>query len=133
MSKTIIKIAIALALLLAINIPEAIAQPSPECKDYSDIKDFARCEVVKRWDETQWDSFEVIIYKESSWIHTGSHNPKYSTAYGLGGFLNGTWKGTGYKKSSDPQIQILATIEYISDRYDTPDSGLKFHNKKGWY
>lgn len=134
MNKILIKIAIFTLLFLAVNIKTAIAEPHTfSCDDYYYLKDFAECEVIKHWDDSQWKSFDTIISKESSWIHTGPHNPKLSSAYGLGGFLNGTWKETQYTKTDDPRIQVKATIEYIDGRYGTPDKALQTHIKKNWY
>ena len=95
------------------------------------IKEFAYNQVKLRWDESQWNSFNNIIERESQW-NPESQNPK-STAYGLGQFLNSTWKDTGYIKTSDPKMQIMATIEYISDRYGTPKDAWRFWQIDKWY
>lgn len=109
--------------LLDISVPLEV-QDNP-------IKEFAYNQVKLRWDESQWQSFNNIIQHESEW-NPKCQNPK-STAYGLGQFLNSTWEGTGYKKSSDPQIQIAATIEYISDRYGDPKRAWRFWQAHSWY
>lgn len=95
------------------------------------IKKFAYNQVRLKWDESQWESFNNIIKHESNW-DCSSKNPT-STAYGCGQLLDGTWKETGYKKSSDPQVQIMATIEYISNRYKTPENAWSFWKKERWY
>lgn len=68
---------------------------------------------------------------ESGWDNT-RHNP-YSSAYGIAQFLDGTWAGTGYKKTSDPVIQIKAGLVYIQHRYSTPCNALQFSINNGWY
>lgn len=95
------------------------------------IQEFAYNQVKLEWDESQWESFNNIIYEESKW-DCNAQNP-YSTAYGCGQFLDSTWEDTGYEKTSDPEIQILATIRYISNRYKTPERAWRFWQEKRWY
>lgn len=110
----------------------AVAQDVIHCTDYQEIKDFAKCEVDKHWDD-QWTYFDDLVMRESSWIHNKEHNSSLSTAFGLGGFLNSTWEATGYAKTDDMQIQILATIEYVKQRYKTPQEAINYHNKHNFY
>ena len=72
-----------------------------------------------------------IVQKESSG-NPSAQNPK-SSAYGLYQFLDGTWKGTGISKTSDPVIQTQAAIKYIKQRYGTPAKAVDFWQKNGWY
>jgi hypothetical protein len=109
--------------LLEISVPLEL-QSNP-------IKKFAYNQVRLRWDESHWESFDLLIQAESSWRPT-AQNPK-STAFGLGQFLNSTWGIVGYTKSEDPEIQIMATIEYVSKRYGDPKDAWKFHLKNRWY
>lgn len=69
--------------------------------------------------------------KESGW-NPAAQNPT-STAYGIAQFLNSTWKGTGYEKTSDPYKQIDAGLSYIMGRYGSPSRALQFHLKNNWY
>lgn len=69
--------------------------------------------------------------KESGW-NPNAQNPT-STAYGIAQFLNGTWAGTGYQKTSDPYKQIQAGLSYIYGRYGSPSKALKFHLAHNWY
>jgi len=133
MSKLLIKTLIVLALLSCVGIGRAIAEPLTPCDDYESLKDFAKCEVSLHWNESQWDSFDKIIQKESSWTVTGAHDPKLSSAFGLAGFLDRTWEQTGYEKTSNERIQILAAIEYISIRYKTSTEALELPTRKNWY
>lgn len=109
--------------LVDISVPSGV-QDNP-------IKEFAYNQVKLRWDESQWNSFNNIIERESQW-NPKNQNPT-STAYGLGQFLNSTWEDTGYKKTDDPHVQIMATIEYISDRYGTPKNAWIFWQSNRWY
>jgi SLT domain-containing protein len=81
----------------------------------------------------QWDSLYQLIAHESSW-NPNAQNPT-STAYGLFQFLNSTWAGTGYAKSSDPKIQTLAGLKYIENRYGTPAGAWNFWQNQSphWY
>lgn len=69
--------------------------------------------------------------KESGWRPT-AQNPT-STAYGIAQFLNGTWAGTGFQKTSDGRQQIQAGLTYIKQRYGTPSRALQFHLQNNWY
>jgi len=119
--KTLLKFLIVLVILLvigSIHKKEVIAEHNLHCGNSIDIKEFSKCEVAKKWDDTQWSAFEYIVQKESNWDST-AQNPT-STAYGISQFLNSTWKLGSYKKTGNPQIQILAMVEYIEVRYNTP-------------
>lgn len=85
------------------------------------------------WVGNEWLALKDLWTKESGWRNT-AQNPT-STAYGIAQFLNSTWKGTGYTKSSDPVIQIKAGIIYIRNRYRTPSRALAFwlSKKPHWY
>lgn len=73
---------------------------------------------------TLWD-------KESGW-NPLAQNPT-STAFGIAQFLNGTWAGTGFKKTTDPRQQIDAGLTYIRSRYGNPRNALQFHLQNNWY
>lgn len=104
------------------------------CNSFDDIKEYARCRVTEEWSESQWVSFDKIISKESMhWKINTAHNPSLSSAYGLGGFLDSTWKTVGCVKTSDKQVQVDCAIKYIKDRYSTPDNAYEFHTLKNWY
>src|SRR5436190_2667317 len=63
--------------------------------------------------------------KESGWRNT-AQNPT-STAYGIGQFLDSTWRGYGIAKTSDPAQQVEAMARYIKARYGSPSKALAFH------
>lgn len=69
--------------------------------------------------------------KESGWRNT-AQNPT-STAYGIGQFLDSTWKGYGIAKTSDPALQVEAMARYIKARYGSPAKALAFHYSHNWY
>jgi hypothetical protein len=76
-------------------------------------------------------ALDYIITRESGWRST-AQNP-HSTAYGLCQFLNGTWKGTGYTKTSDPYKQIEAGIVYMKNRYGSITGAYQFKKLNNWY
>jgi len=79
----------------------------------------------------QWSALSSIIQRESGW-NANAQNPN-STAYGIFQFLNGTWAGTGYAKSADPEIQARAGMQYIGSRYGNPVGAAAFWDRNGWY
>jgi hypothetical protein len=97
-------------------------------------KDFAQQAVINTWGIDEWDAFDKIIAAESGWTVNGDH-PSSSSAFGLGGFLDGTWGGVGCVKTYDVDTQILCTIKYIQQRkgYGTPTKAWEFHKANNWY
>lgn len=81
----------------------------------------------------QWAALVKLWSNESGW-NSNAQNPG-STAYGIAQFLDTTWSGTGYSKSSSATIQIEAGLLYIKMRYGNPVNALNFWNSKSphWY
>jgi len=92
---------------------------------------YAKSLVIEQWGYQEWQSFNTLIHKESSWNHK-AENPD-STATGLGQFLDGTWDDVGCIKTFNANEQIRCTIKYIKQRYDTPSNALVFHIANNWY
>jgi hypothetical protein len=80
---------------------------------------------------SQYSALQWIIQHESGG-RPNAQNPT-STAYGLFQFLNGTWASTGIGKTSDPSLQSLAGMRYISSRYGSPAAAKAFWQAHGWY
>jgi hypothetical protein len=74
---------------------------------------------------------EVGTYNPTS-RHTTQRNPR-STAYGLGQFLDSTWRGTGIAKTSDPIMQLRAVYRYCHRRYGSVAGAVRFHRRRGYY
>lgn len=72
-----------------------------------------------------------IVGKESGG-NPNAQNPT-SSAYGMFQFLDGTWASTGIGKTSDPSLQALAGMRYISSRYGSPTNAQAFWQANGWY
>ena len=103
----------------------------PEIPIKPDIKAYSNQRTLEVFGEGQFVYLEELIKRESKWDHH-AQNPN-STAFGLGQFLNSTWKGTGYVKTNDPYIQMDATLIYIKQRHKTPLRALQYHTRVGWY
>lgn len=82
------------------------------------------------WTGSQWDAFDKLVMKESEYRNT-AQNPT-STAFGIGQFLDSTWKGYG-AKTSDPRTQLEYMMRYVRDRYGDPSRALQFHLANNWY
>ena len=109
----------------------AIAEAESKC---TTIKQYAEIKITNKWDNSEWKYFNKIISKESAnWTVTGNHNLSLSSAFGLGGFLNATWKSVGCVKSEIKSVQVDCTIEYIEQRYGTPKKAWDFHIINNWY
>ena len=81
----------------------------------------------------EWECLNTLWGKrESGWDNT-ILNKGGSGAFGIAQFLDSTWKGTGYQRSLDPEIQIRAGLVYIKNRYKTPCVGLKHSYEFNWY
>ena len=80
---------------------------------------------------SHWSALDSLVMSESGW-NNNAQNPT-STAYGIGQFLNSTWAGVGYSKTSDPRIQIMAMLDYIRQRYVDPSRAWTFKKSHNWY
>lgn len=83
------------------------------------------------WTGPELNAWYTLGMKESGWRNT-AQNPT-STAYGIGQFLNSTWRGVGISKTSDPRMQVEAMARYIRNRYGSPSRALAFHRSHNWY
>ncbi|WP_051580625.1 phage tail tape measure protein [Pseudonocardia acaciae] len=79
----------------------------------------------------QWSALGQLVSHESGW-NPNAQNPT-STAYGLFQFLDSTWAGTGVGKTSDPYMQAVAGMRYISGRYGSPAGAWGFWQGHHWY
>ncbi|MED5019341.1 transglycosylase SLT domain-containing protein [Paenibacillus chibensis] len=74
-----------------------------------------------------------LIARESSFNANAKNST--SSAAGLFQFLDSTRKNYGGSKVdwSDPYQQALKGLQYIKDRYGTPEKALAFWDKNKWY
>lgn len=83
------------------------------------------------WGAGEWSAFDQLITKESNWDPTAK-NPS-STAYGLGQFLDTTGAEYPGSRSSNPVAQLIATMQYVRNKYGTPSAAWAFHKSHNWY
>lgn len=100
------------------RIPERPAMPEGGTPETNKLLGRILAAQLYGWTGEQFAALDDLIMTESDWLHTAA-NPR-STAYGIFQFLNGTWEMTEYRKSSDPEVQIRAGLQYVALMYDTP-------------
>lgn len=71
-----------------------------------------------------------LIDRESK-CNPNAQNPR-STAYGIGQFLNSSWKGVGCVKTSEPVEQLRCMNLYVG-RHGGWAGALAFRINNGWY
>lgn len=95
------------------------------------IQEYAKELVTYTWDSSQWEYFNELIIRESNWNPT-AQNPN-SSAYGIMQFLNSTWETVNCEKTNKPEKQLVCGVEYIKQRYGTPEKAIEFHNINNYY
>lgn len=97
----------------------------------------------------QWASFNNIVNSESGWnpLSKNGSSGAYGIAQALGhgsdttqGTNSNMYGGEGLTdaqakqaNSGDPYTQLLWMMNYIKDRYGSPDNAWQFHVANGWY
>jgi hypothetical protein len=74
-------------------------------------------------DYKEFQCFNKIITKESRW----SYKAKNGSHFGLG-----QMKSKHYR-DLDPYRQIDASLQYITNRYESPCKAWAFHQQRNWY
>lgn len=95
-------------------ISEHLSKPVAVLASSSSIEDM----IVQRWAGTGQEARALKVSKceNRGRIPTLKNPSKKSSAYGLFQFLDGTWKSTGIKKTSDPRLQIEAAFRLWQQR-----------------
>jgi len=75
-----------------------------------------------------FNALDSIIERESSWNPAAVNDS--SGAAGIAQRISGY--GKGYE-ADRPKQQIRWLLNYIQDRYGTPQDALAFKNEQGWY
>jgi Transglycosylase SLT domain len=83
------------------------------------------------WTGAEWSALVQVLTRESG-FQNNAQNPT-STAYGLFQFLDTTWAGFPYPKTSNPVDQTIDGLDYIAERYGNPSNALAHENAYGWY
>ena len=79
----------------------------------------------------EWQSLVNVLMRESG-FNNNAQNPT-STAYGMFQFLDSTWAGYPYGKTSDPYQQAVDGLLYIQRRYHSPSFAWAHELNYGWY
>ncbi|PYC80904.1 hypothetical protein C7C46_11905 [Streptomyces tateyamensis] len=80
----------------------------------------------------QWNSFANIVNHESSWNLTAT-NPS-SGSYGLGQALPASkMASAGSDWRTNPVTQIKWTLNYMNERYGSPNAAWVFWQNHHWY
>lgn len=116
---------------------QQVEAPAPEPTPYDDsprAQIERNKEFVRVFGEATFGSSEIpalmdLVQKESG-FKNWAQNPT-STAYGLFQFLDSTWAGYRYTKTSDPIDQTQAGMNYIKQRYGSPSAALRFWKCQG--
>jgi hypothetical protein len=88
--------------------------------------------VIQRFGSGQFESFSHIVDHESSW--NPSATEPSTGAYGLGQALPASKMSPyGSDYLTNPTTQLRWMVEYISERYDTPDDAWEFWQRNHWY
>jgi len=86
---------------------------------------------------TEWDSLKHILRREVGTMYPSSRHTQMrnsrSTAFGLGQFLDSTWRSVGITKTTDPVLQMQGIYRYCHRRYGSVANALKFHRSRGIY
>lgn len=96
----------------------------------SDWENVARRIATNKYDYSSDDfnALDSIIERESSWNPNAVNES--SGAAGIAQRISGY--GHGYEQDR-PKQQINWLLNYIADRYGTPQDALAFKNSEGWY
>lgn len=95
------------------------------------IKQYAYNKVVDIFGEDNWEAFDWIVTRESSW-RVGIENPD-STAKGLCQLLKPNRITYGVPDNATLEQEVDGCISYIKARYSDPNSAKSFWENKGWY
>lgn len=110
---------------------QAAAAPAPQSTSRALNVDAYKAYAAGKVSADQFSCLDTLWMHESGW-NPNADNPT-STAYGIPQFLDSTWAGTGYAKTSDPYTQIDAGLVYIAKSYGTPCGAWSFWQAHNWY
>ena len=116
-----------------------LSAPTVGGTDKASLQSTAKTLLAANGWSSQWNSFNNIVNAESGWNITAT-NPS-SKAYGLaqmlapsGGLAGNKQKYVQYGGNPDTgQGQLTAMLNYIKQRYGTPDAAWAFWQRNHWY
>lgn len=96
------------------------------------LQAYAKALLAKHGWGNQWESFNALEMSEAGWNVTATN--KSSGAYGLAQALPASKyssAGKDWKTSGETQLRWM--MDYIQDRYKSPNAAWSFHQKNNWY
>ena len=105
---------------------------APGSNEKSHLKSYAKALLSKHGWAGQWDSFNALEMSEAGWnVH--ATNPT-SGAYGLAQALpKSKYSSAGKDWQSSGETQLRWMMDYIGQRYKSPNAAWSFHQKNNWY
>jgi hypothetical protein len=94
-----------------------------------EVEDIVRAMTIARYGESQWSSMRTLVMRESG-FNPRARNAS-SGACGLGQALPCNKMPQGINTSVEGQAAWM--LDYIANRYGTPNNALAFHNAHNWY
>jgi len=84
--------------------------------------------------QPDFESFLGVVNREHGYETPSRHakNPR-SSAYGIGQFLDSTWRSVGVRKTDDALWQTYAMCRYIKGRYGSTKNALHFWKAHRYY
>jgi hypothetical protein len=87
---------------------------------------------AKGWTGAQWAALNNVEMAEAGW-NLNAKNPT-SAAYGIAQFINGPGEYAQYGGNSTTAAgQITAFLNYVEQRYGTPEAAWAHEQQFGWY
>ena len=131
----IYKILIALVFAITLLISQPVNAEAPiEQQEIISVpltpKEYAKQRVTEEWGIEQWQYFDDLIQRESSWNYKAA-NPT-SSARGLPQAMT-SLHDLPEDYLTNPESQIDWGIQYIKSRYGTPYQSIVFHNRNNYY
>jgi hypothetical protein len=106
-------------------------QPSVKAEAKGSVREIAYNLTVAKWGADQWPAMELLIKKESG-FNPYAMNPS-SGACGLPQSLPCSKLLNKCGSLDNHSCQVQWMVDYVSNRYGTPQGAIAFHAKNNWY
>lgn len=78
-----------------------------------------------------WAAQDFVEMREAGYDNL-AQNP-FTSAFGMGQFVDATWATVGLQKTKDPYLQALGMARYEGQRYNGPIGAAAHERAVGWY
>lgn len=112
---------------------DSASDPSaPSTNKAKDLQAYAKKLLKKYGWANQWDAFNKLEMSEAGW-NVKATNPS-SGAYGLAQALPASkYSSAGSDWKTNGATQLRWMMDYIKDRYKSPNAAWSFHQRNNWY